>query len=85
MQVRESRRHRRELLLRALVGALVREAPTEQRAGEARRLAERKRVVAADAALADIDDDAAWQAQARALLLVTDSPRCGSESAETQS
>lgn len=80
--VRESRRHRRELLLRALVGALVREAPADQRAAEARRLAERKRVVAADAALADVDD-AAWQAQARAML--TDSPRCGSGSAETRS
>lgn len=62
--VSESRRHRRELIARTLVGSLVQSATPEQRATVARALNACKRRVMGDATLDEIESDDEWRAQA---------------------
>jgi tRNA uridine 5-carbamoylmethylation protein Kti12 len=60
--VRENRRHRRELIARSLVGALVQSATNERRAAVARVLNACKRRVMDEATTDELESDDVWRA-----------------------
>lgn len=64
--VRENRRHRRELIARSLVRALMQSAAPERRVAAARALSACKRRVMDDATTDELESDEAWRATASA-------------------